>query len=439
MFTLATPESAGLPSGAVLEFLHRLERENHDPHSLMILRDGKVLAEGWWAPFRRDRIHQLYSLSKSFTSTAVGLAVEEGRLTVEDRVLDFFPDLAPEDPSDHLRAMRVEDLLTMRAGHDQDDRSDMNAEPDGVWMRAFLRRPVPYAPGTHFLYNSSATYALSAILQRITGVTLTDYLRPRLLEPMGIAPARWAKDPRGIDVGGWGLYITTDGIARFGQLLLQRGRWGEQQLVPEAWIERATSPIADNSANENPDWRQGYGYQFWKSRHGFRGDGAFGQFCVVLPERNVVIAMTSASDDLQGILTAVWEELLAPLQDAPLPENPDAVEALRSRMANLAVKIPAGDNAHYDEVFGVQKGEKRLKVGMHGWVASEEAFFDVVPGPIAARGAMQPDGSLVARIQALESTESAIATFRFPFDGTFEYTAHGTWGARQGLLNFAES
>lgn len=431
MFPPVTPESMGLSSAAVLALLDRLEKGDHDPHSLIVLRDGKSLVEGWWAPYRRDRVHRLYSLSKSFTSVAVGLAIHEGRLTLDDRVLDFFPNEAPEDPSENLRTMRVRDLLTMTCGQDADDRSaDMLKEPDGVWIRAFLRRPLPHKPGTHFFYNSSATYALSAILQKLTGETLLDYLQPRLLDPLGVGPARWESDPHGINVGGWGLYLTTDAIARFGQLLLQRGRWGDRRLIPEDWIDEATSAHADNSANVNPDWRLGYGYQFWRSRHGFRADGAFGQFCVVVPERSLVVAITSATDDMQDVLDAVWDEILAPLTDGPLPENPDAAEALRTRLANLAAPFPPGGNAGDDEAYVVETQEGTLRIGMHDWIENEGGVT-LFPGPIAAGGAWQADGSLLARLVSLESTESGWVTFG---NAEATYTARGTWEARKGTV-----
>ncbi len=395
MFPLVTPESAGLPSAAVLDLIDRLEREDHDPHSLILLRDGRTLAEGWWAPYRRDRVHRLYSLSKSFTSMAVGLAIHEGRLGLDDPVLGFFPDEAPPEPSDHLQAMRVRDLLTMSCGQDADDIRELRESDD--WPRVFLSRPVPHPPGTYFLYNSSATYMLAAILARITGEGLLDYLRPRLLDPLGVGPARWETDPQGIATGGWGLSLTTDAIARFGQLLLQKGRWGDRQLVPEGWVEAATSKQVDNARNASPDWRQGYGFQFWRSRHdAFRGDGAFGQFCVVVPDRRVVVAITSASDNLQGVLDAVWS-LLEALSDAPLGDNPDATEKLRGRLAGL--HAPGFE---------------------HGWEERAEGV-EPVPGPI---------GTANGRIVALESTESMVV------EGT-RYSARGTWGLREGTIGTA--
>lgn len=427
MFPPATPESQGLPSSAIEALIDRLEGEGHDPHGLIVLRRGQELAAGWWAPFRRDRVHNLYSLSKSFTSTAVGLAIDEGRLTLDDPVLGFFPDLAPEDPSENLRAMRVRDLLTMSCGQDEDDRADFRAEPDGVWMRAFLRRPVPHRPGIHFFYNSGATYALAAILRRVTGESLLDYLRPRLLDPLGIGSARWGTDPNGIEVGGWGLHVTTDAIARFGQLLLQKGRWGERQLVPEAWIREATRAHVDNSRRGQGDWAQGYGFQFWKSRNGFRGDGAFGQFCIVVPEKELVVALTGATDDLQGVLDAVWEELLAKLGDDPLPDDPDAAEALRTTLSTRQVPYPKGRSGPTPPEIG------GLRVGLDGWIENDREIEGLLPAPIVARGAWSEaePGVFQARLVAIESTESLDVEVR---EGESTYRLRGGWGQREGRL-----
>ena len=230
--------------------------------------------------------HTLFSLSKSFTATAVGLAVAEGRLSVDDPVLGFFPDEAPAIISPHLAAMQVRHLLSMSTGHGEDTTAALRQAADGNWVRAFLERPVEHEPGTFFLYNSGATYMLSAIVQRLTGQTLLDYLQPRLFAPLGIERPTWESCPRGINAGGWGMSATTEDIARFGQLYLQQGRWEGRQLVPAAWVAAATSTQADNSSRTEPDWAQGYGYQFWRCRHGaYRGDGAFGQFCLVMPEQ----------------------------------------------------------------------------------------------------------------------------------------------------------
>jgi len=338
-----SPEAVGIPSGAIEALVARLEAREGGAHSLMLLRHGRVAAEGWWAPYGAQRAHMLFSLSKSFTSTAVGLAVHEGRLSVDDPILSFFPEVAPPEPGEHLAAMRVRHLLSMNTGHSADTIDALLARADGDWRRAFLSCPVTHAPGSLFCYNSGASYMLSAIVQRLAGQRVVDYLGPRLFEPLGIPAPRWDTCPQGIDAGGWGLYLRTEDIARFGQLYLQRGRWGGAQIVPEAWVAEATSFHSDNSMRETPDWRQGYGYQFWLCRHGaYRGDGAHGQFCLVLPAQDAVLALTSGVRDLQAVLDAVWEELLPAIGPATLPEDRAARGALAARLAGLRISPPAG-------------------------------------------------------------------------------------------------
>ncbi len=338
----STPEAQGIPSAAIAAFLAAVEQGDHGLHSFMLLRHGHVVAEGWWHPYEPDAPHMLFSLSKSFTSTAVGMAVAEGRLSVDDPVLAFFPAEAPRKPSANLAALRVRHLLSMSTGHDHDTTEHLYKRKDGDWAKAFLSRPVAYTPGAHFLYNTGATYMLSAIVQRVTGMTLLEYLRPRLFEPLGIAGATWETCPRGVNTGGFGLSITTEDIARFGQLYLQRGVWQGQELVPEAWVAAASAKQISNGASAVSDWEQGYGYQFWRCRHGaYRGDGAFGQFCVILPEQDAVIAITGGTPDMQAVLDLVWTHLLPAIGPAPLPEDRLAHETLTRKLGRLILSPPA--------------------------------------------------------------------------------------------------
>jgi CubicO group peptidase (beta-lactamase class C family) len=249
-------------------------------------------------------------------------------------VLKFFPDDAPAAPSDNLKAMHVKDLLTMSCGH----QTEPKFKKDEPWVKTFLAHPVEHAPGTHFLYNSSGTYTCSAIVQKVTGMTVLDYLKPRLFEPMGIESPQWSMSPQGISAGGWGLFLRTEDIAKFGQLYLQKGQWNGKQLVPAAWVEQATSKQVSNGTDPAKDWTQGYGFQFWRCRHNaFRGDGAFGQFCVVLPEQDAVVAITADTKDMQGELNVVWDHLLPAIQKEALPPNPDAEAKLKAALTNLKV------------------------------------------------------------------------------------------------------
>ena len=223
----SAPEAQGVSSSAILAFLEDVEEHIPELHSVMLLRHGRVLAEGWWAPYAAQHPHMLYSLSKSFTATAIGMAVAEGRLTVDDLVLSFFPEQAPAAPDANLRMMRVRHLLSMSTGHDGDTSGRVFSQRN--WVNAFLSLPVEHEPGTHFCYNTAATYLLSAILQKLTGEKLL-YLRPRLLRPLGITGATWESCPLGINTGGFGLSVKTEDIARFGQLYLNNGLWHGRRL-----------------------------------------------------------------------------------------------------------------------------------------------------------------------------------------------------------------
>ncbi len=335
-----SPEHQGIASSAILQFVDALEREIHETHSFMLLRHGSVVAEGWWSPYQREHPHALFSLSKSFTSTAIGLAAAEGCLSLDDPLLSFFPDEAPPESSDFLAAMRVRHLLSMTTGQAVDTWSHMVDRTDGNWIRGFLSVPVLYPPGTHFVYNTGATYMLSAILQKVTGSKLVDYLQPRLFEPLGITRVSWQESPQGITAGGIGLSLKTEDVAKFGQLYLQKGVWQSSQLLPEAWVTEATTSQASNGDDPQTDWTQGYGYQFWRCRHNaYRGDGVFGQFCIVLPEQDAVLAITSGLDvfDMQQVLNLVWRFLLPAMQPDPLPEDSAAQQRLEARLVGLAL------------------------------------------------------------------------------------------------------
>lgn len=339
------PELQGLSSKHILSFVEAVEKANLGLHSLVIVRHGKVIAEGWWDPYRADLKHTLFSLSKSFTSTAIGFAVAEGRLTVEDKVISFFPQEKPENISENLAAMRITDLLTMTTGHENDTIGPLLGETECCWVKRFLSLPVEQEPGTFFLYNTGATYMLSAILHKVTQTSLLDYLTPRLFKPLDIKGADWETDPDGIDTGGFGLRLATEDIAKFGQLYLQKGVWNGKQLLSAKWIEEATSFQVPNAAPTGKttahDWNQGYGYQFWQCQHNaYRGDGAMGQYCIVMPDQDAVMAITSETHDMQAIMNHVWEILLPNMQSKPLAQDTTTHTTLKQKLASLTL-LPA--------------------------------------------------------------------------------------------------
>jgi CubicO group peptidase (beta-lactamase class C family) len=346
----STPEAQGVSSAAILGFLEAVAESKHEFHSFMMVRRGHVIAEGWWTPYRAGANHMLYSLSKSFTSTAAGFAVAEGKLHVDDLVTSFFPDDLPQTVEPHLAELRVKHLLTMSVGHATDSTPIITKEEN--WVKSFLSLPIEHEPGNVFLYNSGATYMVSAIVQKVSGQKVIDYLRPRLFEPLDIRGMTWEISPRGINTGGWGLAVRTEALAKFGQFYLQNGAWNGRQILPAAWIREATTFKIQQPAGkgadleklkETSDWHQGYCYQFWRCRHNaFRGDGAFGQFMVVMPDQEAVVAITSQTSDLQNELNLVWDHLLPAIKDSPLPADLEAHDRLAQKLASLALPLAQG-------------------------------------------------------------------------------------------------
>jgi CubicO group peptidase (beta-lactamase class C family) len=332
----STPEAQGISSKAVLEFVETTDKHINTLHSFMIVRHGYVIGEGWWKPEAADKPHALASLSKSFNATAVGLAVHDGKLSLDDPVLKFFSADAPAEPSDNLKAVKVRDLLTMSCGHDTEPKATGGAPS----VKQFLAHPVPHKPGTHFQYNTMGSYTLSAIITKVTGQTTLEYLKPRLFEPLGIENPQWDSSPEGNSLGGYGLKLCTEDIAKFGQVYLQKGKWSGKQLVPQTWVEQATIKQVPNDQESHSkigiDWQQGYGFQFWRCTHNaYRGDGAGGQLCVVLPDQDAVVAITAQTGNFQGEMNAIWDNLLPAFRAGALPEDAASQEILRQAVVKL--------------------------------------------------------------------------------------------------------
>lgn len=361
----ATAESQGVSSDVLTRLIDRLDAEVISPNSVMVLRHGKVIGECWWAPHSPETTHALYSLSKSFCSTAAGFAVSEGKLSLDDRIVDLFRDYLPADfenpePADKydlLKKSRLRHLLSMSCGQEKEPPLkglfpvDFSRPEEGdCWQKEFFASPFTKEPGTFFRYNTAGTFMVSAAVQQAVGQTIRDYLVPRLFEPLRIETPYWEESPNGINKGGTGLFLKTEDIAKFGQFILQRGQWNGQQLLPAEWVDQATSFQVSNGNDPNSDWAQGYGFQFWRCRFNvFRGDGMYCQFMIAIPEKDVVVAMTNDSGEYQKVVNIVFEVLLPELQpnaqtkesvfsDTPLPENPAAVARLQNRAKQMKVR-----------------------------------------------------------------------------------------------------
>ena len=432
---VASPESQGVSSKAILRWIEACEnnfvtnRLRGHMHGFVILRHGRTIAEGTWAPQNTlEKPHMLYSHSKSFTSTAIGFLVDDGKIDLDRRVVSFFPDKTPESPSENLRQVRVRDLLTMNLGADRTD-----AERDdnhGDWVKALLRNNIDREPGTGFRYDSGATHLLAAIAERVSGKPLMEFLKERLFDPLGMTSPWSAVSPTGVACGGWGMNMTTRDIARFGQFLLQEGRWGDRQLLSREWVRLATARqtwsggivIQSKTIGSGSDWQQGYGFQFWRCRHGaYRADGAAGQLTVVFPEQDAVVSVHAGLADMQLELNLIWEHLLPAFGPGAVDEDEAALAELRAKCASLALPLEDDnksvfegfDKASFEAVPGgwtlVLDG-RRLNVGDGKWAVTSWKFSDANvelfltdygTHDIAATGRLLPDGSLLVTWQLL--------------------------------------
>jgi len=292
---------------AISRFIEKCFDQGVNLRSFIIYQNNQLAAKVAFAPYSTTDKQQLYSVSKSFTSTAIGFAVEEGIVSVEDHVIDIFPELLPEQVSNNLKLMKVSHLLSMNTGHDEDTTRHILGEKDAI--KAFLEFPVKHKPGAHFLYNTGATFMLSAIITKVSGASLLEYLMPRLFDKIGIKNIFWGKNSQNINYGGFDLYINNEDLSKFGLLYLNKGIYDNKQILPEKWIEEATSKISDNSSIEGSiDWSTGYGYQFWKNDGGgYRADGAYGQICLIRPDKNIVFSVFAETHNMQAELTLMQE------------------------------------------------------------------------------------------------------------------------------------
>lgn len=313
-------------NAAMENYLQAAKDQKLNIQSVMVLQHGKVKYEKWLNGGEAQKPHVLNSVSKTFTSAAVGLAIEEGLLSLDDKLVSFFPDDLPASPSENLKKVTIRNLLTMNCGHD----SEPSRKKEGsTWVKMFLDWPVEHEPGTYFCYNSMGTYMLSAIVQKVTGQKVVEFLQPRLFDPLGIEAPRWDESPQGINCGGWGLYLKTEDLAKMGQLLLQKGKWKGKQVLPEKYVTEMThrqvpcqpswiraDKVAESGLTpENSDWVQGYGYQVWRCRHNaFRADGAGGQYIIVIPEKDAVVVNTADLNDMQAEQNLIWDYILPALK-----------------------------------------------------------------------------------------------------------------------------
>jgi len=472
VFERATPESQGIPSAAIERFVNACERELDGMHGFVLLRHGKRVAEGWWHPFDVHLTQHVFSHSKSFTSTAVGLVCDEGKLDLDERIIEIFPEKAPADPCDAAKAVRVRDLLTMNAGQNTEA---IFVEPDGDWVKAFLHNRFDRKPGTGFRYDSCASHVLAAVVERKTGKKLMDYLEEKLFRKIGISGAWSNVGPDGVACGGWGMNFKTHDLARLGQLYLQHGVWEGEQVLSRDWVRLATSLETRTDRPGDGDWSQGYGFQFWRCRNNcYRADGAFGQYTIVMPDQDAVLSITAGLSDMAKEQDLVWRHLLPAMQASALPEDDAAYASLERRCATLQMNPWKADakgrvdqygaryalqgsqaRFHISDVtlerrgtgwtlvFMDQCGRQELPIGHNEWwrgsIRLERDYYEKLGSligeqPTAASGGWMNENTFEARVYLTGTPVWMHVKLEYKPDGKLAF-AYKLWGWGGGETN----
>ena len=343
-FEKVTPEALGIRSQGILEFVERMKKESIELHTLSVMRHGKQCYECYWAPYNAETPHIMYSFSKSLTATAIGFAEQEGILSLDEKLIDIFPDESPAEPSENLKKADLWSLLTMTCGHKTEiEWGRPDADPN--WIRTFLHHEFVYEPGTTFMYNTAGTNLLCAVLGKKTGQQPTEFLKSRLFEPLGMSDIHCLTMPDGTEMGGAGMYMTLDDMTRFGQFMLDRGAWEGKQLLRSEWFDRAATKqvetLSDAYETGWDNWAIGYGFQCWmcKPEGSFRADGAFGQFALVFPKEDLMVAVNSASSDANMLINAVYDTIMKGLSGDALPEDPETQARLAAFAESASVQV----------------------------------------------------------------------------------------------------
>jgi CubicO group peptidase (beta-lactamase class C family) len=340
-FEKSSPESVGIPADAVIQFTKRLAARGLPMHSLLLMRHDKLIFEGYYAPCDAGTQHRMFSISKSFTAIAVGLLAEEGRLSLEDPIVKHFPEKLPNEVHPWIAAMTIKDMLMMRSCHAATTyKLDLNSD----WVESFFTTPPTHPAGTLFHYDTSAPHTLCALVEKMTGLSMLDYLKKKLA-PLGLSEQSYMlKDPFGVSMGGSGLVAYPLDLLKFGYFIAHRGCVLGQQLLSASYIDMAVSHLSDTCVTAPvPSEAQGYGMQFWRGAHnGYTCYGMGGQLIIFLPDYDMICVTTADTQDVQGgnqqIYDALYEELLPHMQEQVLPEDPETARYLEQAASSLRLE-----------------------------------------------------------------------------------------------------
>lgn len=346
-FEKASPESVGIPGDAIIQFTKRLAARRIPMHSLLLMRHDKLVFEGYYAPCSASTLHRMFSISKSFTSIAIGLLAEEGRLSLEDPIVKHFPEKLPKEVHPWIASMTIKDMLMMRSCHAATTyKLDLNSD----WVESYFTTPPTHPAGTIFHYDTSAPHTLCALVEKMTGLSMLDYLKKKLA-PLGLSEQSYMiKDPFGVSMGGSGLVAYPLDLLKFGYFIAHRGRVLGQQLLSASYIDMAVSHLSDTCVTAPvPSEAQGYGLQFWRGAHnGYTCYGMGGQLIIFLPDYDLVCVTTADTQDVQGgnqqIYDALYEELLPHMQEQALPEDTETARRLAQAASTLKLEPLQGAN-----------------------------------------------------------------------------------------------
>lgn len=355
-----TPEQAGIASDAVYDMFKKLDEGTEGMHAAMVIRHGNVIAEGYWKPYIAGSTRMLYSISKSFTATAIGMAVDEGFISLDETLASIFSDLIPVTQAYLLRGMNVRHLLIMSSGSRF---NEVNTVLTDDWTGMFLQSIPKFEPGSSFNYNSLNSYILAAVLKRKTGKNVCEFLKPRLFDPMKIEEYAWETCPKGIEKGGWGLSLKLEDMAKLGLLYLQKGMWEGKQLISRNWVEMATAKCI---ATPNGECKNGYGYHIWMGMQpdSFQFNGAFGQYVIVMPQYDAVVALFSGSGNIysQTGFDDIVYKCFEGISETPLEPNFKGLNRLRKLLKNLTINIDFPDS----QLLSETKNCERLAANLDG-------------------------------------------------------------------------
>ncbi|MBR2953362.1 MAG: serine hydrolase [Clostridia bacterium] len=360
-----SPKNVGVSAKVVKDFLNDAVKQGYELHSLMVIRHGKVAVEWYNEPYNKDTPQSVYSISKSFTSTAIGFAISEGLISLDTNLVDIFPDYPPKKADERFEKLTVRNLLRMSSGKQPSFLSDKSKID---WIEDYINSPWVFEPGEKFLYINENIFMLSAIINRVTGMSMREYLEPRLFKPLGIDFPFWETDRNGIEAGGWGLYIKTEDIAKLALCYQQKGKYNDVQVIPEEWTVEATKKQIDNEYNRpGTDASFGYGYCFWKNsidEDSFRADGMFSQFGIGIPQYDATVVLTSAVTDETGCLEFLFKYFPKAFQ-----ETDEEIETVENTMVEHLV---TSDRSPMEDVIKDRyiKFRKKILLNLTGFQLS---------------------------------------------------------------------